>query len=106
MKRHDLVLRQKTKVAQKLPPDLDNKLGNFHKYIIQKRKEYQYPLSSIGNINETLRCFDLTENNSVDAKGVKTVLVKMSGHEKTRFTVVLACMADGTKLCPVLVFKR
>ena len=28
------------------------------------------------------------------------------GHEKTRFTAVLACMADGTKLRPVVIFKR
>ena len=106
MKRHDLVLRQKTKVAQKLPPDLDNKLGSFHKYIIQKRTEYRYPLSNIGNMDETPVCFDMTENTTVDAKGVKTVLMKTTGHEKTCFTVVMACMADGTKLYPMLIFKR
>ena len=32
-------------------------------------------------------------------------LVK-AGHEKTRFTVVLACLADGTKLKPMVIFKR
>lgn len=51
-------------------------------------------------------CYDMVGNNTVDAKGAKTVLVKTTGHEKTRFTVVLACMADGTKLCPMLIFKR
>lgn len=48
----------------------------------------------------------MSENNAVDVKGVQTVLVKMTGHEKTLFAVVLAWMADGTKLCPMLIFKR
>ena len=36
----------------------------------------------------------------------KTVLLKTTGHEKTHFTVVLACLADGTKLKPMAIFKR
>ena len=28
-----------------------------------------------------------------------------TGHEKSNFTVVLGCMADGTKLPPVIIFK-
>ena len=57
-------------------------------------------------MDETPMCFDMTGNNTEDAKGVKTVLVKTTGHEKTPFIVVLACMADQTKLCPMLIFKR
>lgn len=37
-------------------------------------------------------------NKTVDVKGVKTVLVKGTGHKKTRFTVTLLCMTDGIKL--------
>ena len=32
--------------------------------------------------------------------------MKSTGHEKTRITVVLSCMADGTKLEPMVIFKR
>ena len=32
--------------------------------------------------------------------------VRTSGQEKTHFTVVLAGCADGTKLPPVIIFKR
>ncbi|KAG7166842.1 Pogo transposable element-like 84 [Homarus americanus] len=41
-----------------------------------------------------------------DATGAKTVTVKTCGHEKTHYTVVLACCADGTKLPPLLILKR
>jgi len=39
-------------------------------------------------------------------KGAKTVTKKAPGNEKTRYTVALACCADGTKLPPLLIFKR
>ena len=42
----------------------------------------------------------------MDIKGAKTIMINTSGNEKTRSTVVLACCADGTKLPPVLIFKR
>ena len=29
-----------------------------------------------------------------------------TGHEKDRFTVMLACLGDGAKLPPYVVFKR
>ena len=35
-----------------------------------------------------------------------TIMTKNSGNEKTRYTVVLACCVDGTKLPPLLIFKR
>jgi len=50
--------------------------------------------------------FDLPSNSTVNKKGEKTILVKTTGHEKTHFTVALACMADGTKLKPLIIFKR
>ena len=46
--------------------------------------------------------FYLPANRIVDEKGAKTVHVRTTGHEKT----VLACMADGTKLLPMVIFKR
>jgi len=50
--------------------------------------------------------FDVASNKTVDVKGAKTVTIKTSDNEKTRYTVVLACCADGTKLPPLLTFKR
>ena len=42
----------------------------------------------------------------MDVKGAKTIMIKNSGNEETRYTVVLACCADGTKLPNLLIFKR
>jgi len=36
----------------------------------------------------------------------KTIMIKTSGNEKTRYTFVLVCCADGTKLPPLLISKR
>ena len=38
--------------------------------------------------------------------GKKTIQVKTTGHERTHFTVVLACMANGFKLKPTVIFKE
>ena len=48
----------------------------------------------------------MLSNKTVDCKGNKTILIKSTGHEKTKFTVVLSCLADGTKLMPMIIFKR
>ena len=48
----------------------------------------------------------MVDTSTVDKVGKKTILLKTTGHEKCRYTVVLACMADGTKLPPMLIFKR
>lgn len=106
MKRNGLSLRQRTKIAQKLPQDLEQKIILFQKYVIKKRKECNFELSQIGNMDETPMCFDLPGNRTVNLKGEKNVLIKTTGHEKTNFTVVLSCLADGSKLPPVIIFKR
>ena len=38
----------------------------------------------------------------MDVRGSKTIMIKTSGNEKTRYTVVLAGRADGTKLPPFI----
>ena len=106
MERKDLVIRQKTKISQKLPCELENKITSFQQYIIKLRKSHNFPLSHIGNMDEVPLNFDMVANRTVDIKGRKTIFVKTTGHDKTRFTVVLTCMADGTKLKPMIIFKR
>ena len=65
-----------------------------------KRIQYDYLLSFIGNMDKTPMSFDLLSNTSIDERGTRTVSIRTTGHERTNFTVVLTCMADGTKLLP------
>ena len=106
MKRHGLAIRQKTKIAQKLPNDLEEKIVSFQKYLINARKRDDYELVQIGNMDETPVWFDMPAARTVESCGVKTVLLKTTGNEKTRFTVVLSCLADGTKLKPMVIFRQ
>ena len=53
MKRNGLSLRQKTTLAQRLPDDYEEKIVRFHRYIIDLRKQYSYPLHVIANMDET-----------------------------------------------------
>ena len=63
------------------------------------RKKNRYPLHCIGNMDETAINLDIMADRTVDIKGTITVQVRGTGHEKTtRFTVMLSCMADGTKM--------
>ena len=107
MNRYGLSLRQRMKIAPKLPANLENKVGSFHKFVIAHRKQHAYDLGHTGNTDETPMTLDLPGNRTVNQSGAKTVMVCTTGHEKTHFTVVLSCMANGVKkLKPIIIFKR
>ncbi len=56
-------------------------------------------------MDETLMIFDLPSNTTIDETGTRSVSIRITEHEKTNFTVILTCMADGTKLPPLVIFK-
>ncbi|CAG8661263.1 11177_t:CDS:2, partial [Paraglomus occultum] len=60
---------------------------------------------SVCNMDETPLTFDLPNNNTIDNVGARTVSIRTTGHERSSFTVVLSCMADGSKLPPLVIFK-
>lgn len=70
------------------------------------RKKANYELVNIGNMDETPVWFDMPSARTVNTRGEKTVSITTTGHEKSHFTVVLSCLADGTKLKPMIIFKR
>ncbi|MCU7881477.1 MAG: hypothetical protein KZQ60_13760 [Candidatus Thiodiazotropha sp. (ex Lucinoma aequizonata)] len=106
MRRNGLSVRRRTHIAQKLPEDNEEKLIQFQRYIIRARNDFNYELSQIGNADQTPLTFDLPYASSINAKGAKTVTINTTGNEKNRFTVMLACTADGGKLPPYVIFKR
>ena len=56
---HSLSLRTKTTLAQRLPDDLENKILQFHRFVIAARQRMQYPLAKIFNMDETPMQFEL-----------------------------------------------
>ncbi|XP_030066606.1 pogo transposable element with KRAB domain [Microcaecilia unicolor] len=106
MKRCGLAMRTKSRIAQKMPIEYESMIVSFHKFVLDARKKNGFEISQIGNMDEVPLTFDVPSNKTVDVKGAKTITVKTSGHEKTHYTVVLSCCADGTKLPPMLIFKR
>ena len=61
------MLQQKTKIAQKLPEDLEEKVTSFHSFVIKRRKENDYELVHIGNMDETPVWFDMPSARTVNS---------------------------------------
>ena len=106
MRRNGQCMRTKTTIAQKLPREYKRMITEFHKYVINMRKKLCFEMGQLGNMDEVPLTFDVPSNKTVDVKGAKKIMIKASGNEKTHYTVVLVCCADGTKLPPLLIFKR
>ena len=70
------------------------------------RQRHLYPFHQIGNADEMPVFFDMPSNTTVDTKGVKSILLRGTGNEKNRITVMLAVTADGEKLLPYVILKR
>ena len=57
-------------------------------------------------MDETSMCFELSENKTMNCKGVKSILVKTTEQEKTHFKVVLSYLAYVSKLHPLIILKE
>ena len=103
--RHSLSLRRRTTVSQRLAVDLVPKVLSFILNIRRVNINKQYALSLIGNMDETPLWLDMPGETTVTHSGDRSVSVRSTGHDKNRFTVILAAMADGRRLKPYFVFK-
>lgn len=106
MRRHGLALRRRTTLCQRLPAAYEDKVVDFHRFVIKLRQQKDFILSQIGNADQTPLCFDMPRNTTVEEKGARSVIVRTSGADKQRCTVMLAVTADGRKLPPYVIFKR
>lgn len=106
MQRNGLVLRRRTTLAQHLPDAYEEKLTEFQRYVIKLRKQHSYLMGQIGNADETPVYFDMPSNTTVDDKGAKSVLVRTTGNDKSRITVMLCVLADGRKMPPYVILNR
>ena len=98
-------MRRRTSISQKLPAQLESKLEPFYKECARIRRIGKYPLSLIGNMDETPMYFDMVPLKTIAQKGKKSVTIRSSGSEKRHITVVLAVTADGGILPPMIIFK-
>ena len=69
MKRNKLVLCQKTKISQRLPDDLEEKITSFQSFVIRARRSKNYSLVNIGSMDETPVWFDMPTSKTVDSVG-------------------------------------
>jgi len=60
----------------------------------------------MANADDMAIYLDMPPNYMLEKKGVKEVLLKTTGCEKLRLTVMLAATADGRKLPLLLILKR
>ena len=104
-RRHQLSLRRRTTVSQRLPSDLIPKVISFIMKTRKLRMQNGYPLCGIGNMDETPLWLDMPGETTITRQGERTVCIRTTGHDKMRFTVVLAATADGKKLKPFVIFK-
>ena len=82
MARHDLSIRRKTHISQKLPDDYEDKLIAFQTHIIKRCKKFNQPLSLIGNVDQTPLTFDLPADSIIEKIGTSTMTLQTNGARK------------------------
>lgn len=106
MRCHRLVITARTTLCQKLPDNFQQKMESFQEFVREQIRDHDVGPSHIVNMDEVPLTFDVPMGRSVADKGKTTITVTTTSHEKSHFTVVLACCADGTKPPPMTIFKR
>ena len=95
----------KTTLAQRLPADVEEKIVEFHRFVLRAQRRHDYQLSHNLNMDETPMRFELPATRTLEFTGNGTVPVLSCGGDKQSFTVVLAVKANTEKLPPKVIFK-
>ena len=96
-RRHSISMRAKTSLAQRLPADMEDKVVEFHRFVLRSRQRWGYDLSRILNMDETPMRFELPATRTLEFTGSRTVPVLSCGADKQSFTVALTVKANGKK---------
>ena len=104
-RRHSISMRAKTSLAQRLPADMEDKVVEFHRFVLRSRQRWGYDLSRILNMDETPMRFELPATRTLEFTGSRTVPVLSCGADKQSFMVALTVKANGEKLPPKVIFK-
>ena len=77
------------------------------KFVSQRKvQELAIKADRVFNMDEVPMSFDAPYSRTVETTGAESVPVSTTGHEKTGFTIVLACSESRKKLKPMVIFKR
>ena len=104
-KETQISFRKATHIAQKSEELLGHKMYSLLTYVTRLRKVRHYSMAEICNMDETPIWLYMSGTYTLQEQGSKTVSLQTTGHEKSRVTVMLAALADGTKLPPMVLFK-
>ena len=66
MNRNGLSMRARTTLSQKMPAEYEQKIMEFHRFIIRARQNVECELSQIGNMDEVPLTFDVPSNKTED----------------------------------------
>ncbi len=64
-----------------------------------------YTLNQVHFLDATPRYFGMASDQTLHFKGEKFLDGKNTGHQKSRFIVILRCSADGRMVTTLVVFK-
>ena len=117
MKRNGYSVRSVTSVGQELPHNWCEIAAKFRTHVKNIKAKNAVRLKDFGNMDEVPCQFDMPGKRTVDVKGKQGISITTTGEshdffsqflgaEKSNYTVVLGCTADGGKLLPMVIFKR
>ena len=104
-RRHAISMRTKTTLAQRLPADMEDKVIEFHQFVLRTRQCCGYESSHILNMDETPMRFELPVTRTLELTRNRTVPILSHSGDKQSFTVVLAVKVSGEKLLLKVIFK-
>ena len=108
LERENYSLRIGTHIGQMVPPDSIELIKNFISNIRKERAiRYNFEIDKnlIVNMDETAIFFSCPGNKTIQKTGKKTVVIKTTGQEHVRVTILLSISASGKKLKPLVIFK-
>ena len=84
-RRHAISMRAKTTLAQRLPADIEEKVIEFHRFVLRSRQRCGYEPSHILNMDETPMRFELPATRTLEFTGNRTVPILSCSGDKAEF---------------------
>lgn len=108
MRRAWFSLRRRTSISQKLSELRRGscEVSKVRYVVIALQKAVPFQFGQIGNGEQTAVYLDMALALTMHQKGSRQVILRLTGNEKTRLTVVLSCTPDGCKLPSYVLFKQ